>query len=51
MEVDGHPPPDRLTAGRAALATADVTVINGEADLRFPKVFREACMRLGRPQK
>ena len=41
MEVDGHPHPDRQTAGGAAYATAEVAVINGEADARFPKVFRE----------
>ena len=29
---------------------AEVTVINGEADARFPKVFREEYMRLSRPQ-
>ena len=51
MEANGHPPPDRQTAGGAAHATAEVTVMNGEADARFPKVFREACMRLSRPQR
>ena len=51
MEVDGHPPPDRPTAGGAAHATVEVTVINGEADARFPKVLREECMRLSRPQR
>ena len=51
MEVDGRPLPDRQTAGRAAHATAKVTVINGEGDARFPKVFREECMRLRRPQR
>ena len=51
MEVDGHPLPDRQTAGGAAHATAEVTVINGEGDARFPKVFREECMRLSRPQR
>ena len=51
MGVDGHPVPDRQTAGGAAHATAEVTVINGEADARFPKVFREECMRLSRPQR
>ena len=51
MKVDGHPPPDRRTAGEAAHATAEVTVVNGEADARFPKVFREDCMRLSRPQR
>ena len=30
---------------------AEMTVINGEADARFPKVFREECMRLSRPQR
>ena len=30
---------------------AEVTVINGEADASFPKVFREQCMRLSRPQR
>ena len=51
MEADGHPPPDRQTAGGAARATAEVTVINGEKHARFPKVFREECMRLSRPQR
>ena len=51
MEVDGHPPPDRRTAGEAHHAAAEVTVINGETDARFPKVFREECMRLSRPQR
>ena len=50
MEVDGHSTPDRQTAGGAALATAEATVINGEAGTRFPKVLREACMRINRPQ-
>ena len=50
-EVDGHPLPDRQTAGGAAYATTEVIVINGEADARFPKIFREECMRLSRPQK
>ena len=48
MEVDGHPPHDRQTAGGAAHAMAEVTVINGKGDARFPEVFREACMRLSR---
>ena len=30
---------------------AEVTVINGEGDARFPKVFREECMRLSRPPR
>ena len=51
MEVDGHPLPDRQTAGEAAHAAAEVTVISGEANARFPKVFREECMRLRRPQR
>ena len=51
MELDGHPLPDRQAAGGAAHAMAEVTVINGEADARFPKVFREDCMRLSRPQR
>ena len=51
MEVDGHPPPDRQTTGRAVHATAEVTVINGEEHARFPKVFREEYMRLIRPQR
>ena len=51
MEVDGYPSPDRQTAGGAALTTAEVTVINGEADACFPKVFREECMRPSRPQR
>ena len=51
MEVDGHPLPDRQTAGGAALAMAEVTVINDEGDARFPKVLREACFRLSRPQR
>ena len=51
MEVGFHPPPDRRTAGEAAPAAAEVTVINGEGDARFPKVFREKCMRLRRPQR
>ena len=51
MEVDGHTLPERQTAGRAAHAMAEVTVINGERDARFPKVFREECMRLSRPQR
>ena len=51
MEVDSHPLPDRQTAGGAAHATAVVTVINGEGDARFPKVVREECMRLSRPQR
>ena len=51
MEVDGRPSPDRQTAGGAAHATAGVTVINGEADTRFPKVFREEYMRLSHPQR
>ena len=29
----------------------EVMAINGEADARFPKVFREECMRLSRPQR
>ena len=48
MEVDGHPLPHRRKAGGAAHATAEVTVINGEGDARFAKVFREECMRLSR---
>ena len=51
MEVDGHPLPDRQTAGGAAHAMAEVTAINGEGDARFPKVLREECMRLRRPQR
>ena len=51
MKVDGHPPAGRQTAGRAAFATAEVTVINGEAEARFLKVFREECMRLSSPQR
>ena len=51
MEVHGQPPRDRRAAREAAHATAEVTVINGEADARFPKVFREECMRLSRPQR
>ena len=51
MEADGHPPPDRQTAGRAAHATAELTVINGEEDARFPKVFREQYVLLSRPQR
>ena len=51
MEVDGHPLPERQTAGGAAHAMAEVTVINGEADARVPKVFREECMRLRRLQR
>ena len=51
MEVDGHPPPDRQTAGGASIATAEVTVISGEGDARFPKVIREEGMRLSRPQR
>ena len=51
MEVDGPPPPDRRTAGEAADATAEVTVVDGEADAGFPKLFREECMRLSRPQR
>ena len=51
MEVDGHPLPDRRTAGGATLAAAEVPVTNGKAEARFPKVFREECMRLGRPQR
>ena len=50
MEVDGNPPPDGQPAGGAALATAGVIVTNEEAAARFPKVFREECMRLSRPQ-
>ena len=50
MEVGGQPLAVRQTAGRAALATAEATVINGEANSRFPKVFREECMHLNRPQ-
>ena len=30
---------------------AEVTVLNGEGDARFPKVFREECMSLSRPQR
>ena len=26
-------------------------MINGEGDARFPKVYREKCMRLSRPQR
>ena len=51
MEVDGHPPPDKQTAGGAALATAEVTVIKGKVDACFPKVFRKECIRLSRPQR
>ena len=51
MEVNGHPLPDRQTAGGAAHAMAEVTVINGEGDARVPKVFREECVRLSRPQR
>ena len=51
MEVDGDSPPDRQTAGGAALATADVTVANGKAESCFWKVLREANMRLDRPQR
>ena len=51
MEVDGHPPPDRQTAGGAVHATTEVTVINGEEDARFPMVFREERMCLNRPQR
>ena len=51
MEVDGHPQPDRQTAGGAAHTLAEVTVINGEGDARVPKVFREEYVRLGRPQR
>ena len=51
MEVDGQPLPDRQTAGGAAHATAEGTIINGEADALFPKVFREECIRLSRPQR
>ena len=51
MEVDGHPHPDRQTAGGAAHATAEVNAINGEGDARFPKVIREECMRLSRPPR
>ena len=51
MEVDGHLPPDGRTAGEAAHATAEVSVINGGAYARFPKVFREEYMHLSRPQR
>ena len=51
MEVDGQQLPDQQTAGGAAHATAEVTVINGEGDARFPKGFREEYMRLSRPQR
>ena len=30
---------------------AEVTVVNVEADARFPKLFREECMRQSRPQR
>ena len=40
-----HPPTGRPPA---EFATAEVTVINGEADACFPKVFREECLRLRR---
>ena len=39
MEVDGHPSPVRQTAGKAARATAEVTVIHGKAEARFRKAF------------
>ena len=51
MEIDGHPLPDRQTAGGAAYAMAEVTVINGKGEARFPKVFREECVRRSRPQR
>ena len=51
MEVDGHPPRGRQTAGGAAHAVAEVTALNGEGDARFPKVVREECMRLSRPPR
>ena len=51
MKVDGHPPPDRQTAGGAALATAEMTVINGEANSRFPELCRDKCMRPKLPQR
>ena len=44
-EVDDHPGSDRQTAGRAALATAELPVLNGEADSRFPEVLRSAHVR------
>ena len=34
-----------------SLAAAEVTVINGEAGLRFSKVFREDYLRVSRPQR
>lgn len=51
MEVDGHPFSDLPAAAGAAQATAEASGINNEADSRFPKVFREECMRLSRPQR
>ena len=51
MEVDGHPLPDQRTAGGAAYAKAEVTAVKDKADACFPKVFREECTRLGRPQR
>ena len=46
-----HPLPDRQTACGAAHATTKVNVIKGEADARFPKVFRKECMRLSCSQR
>ena len=51
MEVDAHPPRDRDAAGGMALATAEVTVIKGEANSRFSKVSEEDRLRLSRPQR
>ena len=51
MEVDGHPPYDRQTAHGAAHATAEVTAINGKGGACFPKIVREECMPLSRPQR
>ena len=50
MEVDGHPPPDRRTAGGAAHATAEVTVLKAKGMHGFSKVLREECTRLSRPR-
>lgn len=51
MELDGHPPSDLQAADVAALAAAEVQDFNREADSRFPKLFREECMRLSRPPR